>query len=538
MRISDRRQQTVAQVLERTVASHGDRPFLLVGNDEVTFADLDRHSNRLGSGLHSLGIRRQQNVLLMLEDNVDFIALWIALAKLGAVEVPINRAHLGDLLIHMMNDSQAQYLIVDARFLDRIAEVCARLTHLREIVCYPELPKNPGTLDGGLRLTSFRDLLSEMDRPPRVRGPAYNDLVAILYTSGTTGASKGVQIYHAHAYEYANCTAQALELGPDDIYFAPLPLFHIAAQWAVIYAAMIADARVVLAEKFSVRAYWSVIRRYRANTTLLLDVMANYLLQQPAAEDDADTPLEKVHMSAVISALDEFRKRFGVKVTTDLASTEMCVPLRAGYAGEPHQFFDLPDHRSCGRVVSDRFEVRLVDEHDEEVPVGDVGELVVRAREPWIMMGGYWNNPDATVEAWRNLWFHTGDALYRDKEGNFYFVDRMRDVIRRRGENISSAEVEDAINTHPEVRESAVVGVVAPYGGQDVMAVVTRVATSSLTELTLIAFLESRLPDFMIPRYLDFVRAVPKTQTGKIQKYPLREQGVTESTWDRERDPV
>lgn len=536
MRIPDRKSRTAGNVLERTAEHHGDRPFLLVDDEEITFAQLNSQVNRLSNGFHRAGIGHQQNVLLMLEDNVDFIATWLALAKLGAVEVPINRAYQGELLVHLVNDSLAERLIVDSRYLERIAEVRPRLTNLEELIVYPRLPEDCGELDAHYKMIAYDVLEVDTESPPPVDGPAYNDLAAILYTSGTTGTSKGVKIYHAHAYEYSNCTAQVLELGSNDTYFAPLPLFHIAGQWAVIYAALIADARVVLTDKFSVSKYWDVVRRYRANATLLLDVMANFLLQQPESPDDADTPLEKVHMSAVIPELDAFRNRFGVRVTTDLASTEMCVPLRAGFTGEPHRFYDLPNHRVCGREVSDRFEVRLVDEHDQEVAVGEVGELVVRARDPWTIMGGYWNNPRATVEAWRNLWFHTGDGLYRDDEGNYYFVDRLRDVIRRRGENISSMEVENAINSHPEIGESAVFGTPAPLGGQEVLAVVTRVAGSALGEQALHEYLQSQLPDFMVPRYIDFGRAIPKTQTGKIQKYPLREQGMIESTWDARSD--
>jgi crotonobetaine/carnitine-CoA ligase len=533
MRIPDRTKRTVGAVLESAVEQHGDKPFLLVADDIITFAELNSRANCLSNGMHEFGICHQDNVLLMLEDNVDFVAVWIALAKLGAVEVPINRAYQGELFVHLVNDSQATRIIVDGRYLQRISEVGRRLTHLTEIIVYPELPADCHGLEGQFALSAYSALRRD-DSPPPVAGPAYNDLAAILYTSGTTGASKGVKIYHAHAYEYSNCTAQALELGPDDTYFAPLPLFHIAGQWAVVYAAMIAGAQVVLTEKFSVSAYWDVVRRYQANTTLLLDVMANYLMSQPASPEDANTTMAKVHMSAVIPELDAFRRRFGVRVTTDVASTEMCVPLRAGFTGEPHKFYDLPNHRVCGRVVSDRFDVRLVDENDEEVAVGEVGELVVRAHDPWTIMGGYWNNAQATVDAWRNLWFHTGDGLYRDEEGNYYFVDRLRDVIRRRGENISSMEVENAINSHPEVSESAVLGVPALQGGQDVLAVIMRVPGSALTEVVLHDFLLSKLPHFMVPRYLDFSRAIPKTETGKIQKYPLREQGLTDSTWDGE----
>ena len=534
MRIDDRRQHTVGEVLRLCCENNPDKVFLLVDEDRVTYRDIDLLSNRLANGLHGIGVGHQENVLLMLPDCVDFIAAWMGLSKIGAVEVPINRAYQGDLLVHLVNDSQAQRLVIAVDFLPQLDAVADRLDTLREVICYPCVPEKLSERLKRFDIRSFDCLVQSPETPPPVAGPAYNDLVAVLYTSGTTGASKGVMIYHAHAYEFSSSTAQTLALGADDTFFAPLPMFHIAGQWGVVYAAMICDATVVLTERFSTRAYWDVVRRYQVNVAILLDVMANFLLAQPATAEDATNTLDRVHMSAVIPELDEFRRRFGVRVTTDLASTEMCVPLRAGYVGEPHEFYDLPDHRTCGREISDRFEVKLVDENDEEVPIGEVGELVVRSRYPWTLMGGYWRNPEATARAWRNLWFHTGDALYRDAQGNHYFVDRTHDVMRRRGENISSMEVEDAVNAHPEVAESAVVGVKSPLGGHEVMAVVTRVEGSTLSEAALIDFLQTRLADFMVPRYLDFQRTIPKTQTGKIQKYPLREQGVVETTWDRE----
>ena len=507
-------------------------PPLFLDGSNISFAALERWSNRLAHALESAGVEPRTTVLLMLNDNVDFIALWLATEKCVAIEVPINRAYKGELLKHVINDSGAKLMIIDREFIPALEDVQDVLEVLEQIVCYPALPDH-STLGKKFTLIDFASFPSDNDQPMSEK-PRANDLAAILYTSGTRGRSKGVMIYHAHAYEYSNCMAGALELNSADTYFAPLPLFHIAGQWAVIYAALIADAKVVLAERFSVRAFWPTVSRYRANTTLLLDVMAHFLLDQPADPKDAETTLEKVHLSAVIPELHEFKKRFGLRVTTDLASTEMNAPLRAGFVegATPHKFYDLPDHHACGRIVSDRFEVRLVDENDQEVPVGEIGELVVRAKYPWLLMGGYWNQPQASVDAWRNLWLHTGDALYRDEEGNHYFVDRMRDVIRRRRENISSMEIENVLNSHADIRESAVFGVTSALGGQEIMAVVAMDASSDLNALS--EYVSERLPAFMVPRYFELAGAIPKTESGKIKKYTLRTQGIGPTTWDRE----
>lgn len=519
-------------MLARTAAAQGEKPFVLTGEESTSFGSLDRQSNRLAHGLAATGVESGDRVLLMLKDNVDFIALWLATAKLVAIEVPVNRAYQGELLAHVINDSGARLMVVDLEFLPALEAVQDNLESLVRIVCYPSRPEET-QLEHRFELIDFSGLASDDDKG-LAKPPKPSDLIAILYTSGTTGRSKGVMIYHAHAYEYSNCLAEALELGPDDVYFAPLPLFHIAGQWAVIYASLIAEATVVLTERFSVSAFWPTVSRYKANTTLLLDVMANFLLNQPAHAKDADTPLDKVHLSAVIPELHQFKERFGVRVTTDLASTEMCAPLRAGYVETEHplEFYDLPDHRSCGRVVSDRFEVRLVDDDDQEVALGDIGELTVRAKYPWLLMAGYWNQPEATVQAWRNLWLHTGDALYRDEWGEHYFVDRMRDVIRRRGENISSMEIENVLNGNDAVLESAVFGVDSPLGDQEIMAVVVTGDTTDFAGL--VTYVTERLPAFMVPRYMERAAVIPKTKNGKIKKYPLRARGIGADTWDRQ----
>ena len=244
------------------------------------------------------------------------------------------------------------------------------------------------------------------------------------------------------------------------------------------------------------------------------------------AADDADNPVERIIVVPLIPEIEDFKTRFGCLVSTTWAGTEMNCPTRSS--------FELVDNRSCGRVAEDRYEVRIVDEHDRELPPGVPGEAVVRTKEPWIMMAGYWGHPDWTTKAWRNLWYHTGDMLMRDEEGNFYFVDRTKDAIRRRGENISSMEVELEINAHPDVLECAVIPIESEHTEQEVMAVVVAREGHTLEPAGLIRFLAPRMAYFMVPRYVDVVAAIPKTPTGKIQKFDLRNRGLTPATWDRE----
>jgi len=231
-------------------------------------------------------------------------------------------------------------------------------------------------------------------------------------------------------------------------------------------------------------------------------------------------------MVPLIPEVEDFKSRFDCLVSTTWGGTEMNCPTRSG--------FDLVDNMSCGRVANDRYEVRIADENDAELPPGIPGEALVRTKEPWIITTGYWNHPEWTEKAFRNLWYHTGDMLMKDAEGNLYFVDRIKDAIRRRGENISSFEVENEINAHPDVLECAVIPVESEHTEQEVMAIVVPSSPGKLNPKDLVKFLEPRMPYFMVPRYIDCVDILPKTPTGKIQKYILRDRGITASTWDRE----
>ncbi len=356
--------------------------------------------------------------------------------------------------------------------------------------------------------------------------PRYLDLMSVMYTSGTTGPSKGGTVTHAHAFEYARGVAEMLEMNEDDIYYAPLPLFHLAGQFAVVYCSCIAGASAVVPGPFSATRYWRDVRHFGATTTFLLGAMANFVYQQEPRDDDADNPLERVILVPLIPEVEDFKQRFDCLVSTTWGGTEMNCPMRSG--------FDLVDNKSCGRLADDRYEVRIVDEDDKEVPPGVPGEALVRAKEPWIISNGYWNHPDWTVKAWRNQWFHTGDMLMCDEAGNYYFVDRSKDAIRRRGENISSMEVENEINGHEDVLECAVIPVQSSATEQEVMAVIVAKEGRTIDPEQLIRFLEPRMAYFMVPRYVDTIAALPKTPTGKIQKFDLRDAGVTKTTWDRE----
>jgi crotonobetaine/carnitine-CoA ligase len=282
---------------------------------------------------------------------------------------------------------------------------------------------------------------------------------------------------------------------------------------------------VVIREAFDTQVFWSEVERYRCTTTLLLGAMANFIHRQPARPDDADTPLRSVIMVPLIPELDAFKERFGVRVCTTFNMTEVSAPIAS--CG-----WDPANTQTCGRPRPG-YECRIADERDQPLPPGKVGELLVRTDEPWKLMAGYWGKPEETARALRNQWVHTGDGFTRDEDGNFYFVDRLKDSIRRRGENISSIEVEADVNQHPAVLESAAIAVPSEWGEDEVKVAVVLKEGETLRPEELVEFVIARMPHFMVPRYIEFVAALPKTQTQKIRKEELRAAGITDATWDR-----
>ena len=518
-----RAEQDLATVLAKRVARSPDKPWILSPDGAHSYREIDERSGRLAQGFADAGVSAGDTVLIMLPDTVDYIVIWCALSKIGAIEVPVNVHYRGGILTHVINDSLAKVMVVDGQFVDRVEAVRGELDHLTELVLLGK-GSEQAKVDGGFDTHSYEDLFGEGIW--QGQAPRYLDLMAVMYTSGTTGPSKGGTVTHAHAYEYAYGVMEMLELKEDDVYYAPLPLFHLAGQFAVVYCSCIAGATAVLPSAFSAARFWEDVRTFGATTSFLLGAMANFLYQQEPVEDDPDNTLERVLMVPLIPEVEDFKTRFDCLVSTTWGGTEMNCPTRSG--------FELVDNKSCGRVTEDRYEVRIVDEDDRELPPGVPGEALVRTKEPWIMSNGYWNHPEWTVHAWRNQWFHTGDMLMCDEAGNLYFVDRAKDAIRRRGENISSMEVENEINAHPDIVESAVIPVASSATEQEVMAVVVPKQGCAIDPEDLIRFLEPRMAYFMVPRYIETIDALPKTPTGKIQKFPLREVGVTDATWDRE----
>jgi len=519
-------ERTVVHVLRHRAVERGDQPWLIFEDRAVTYREADRLSDRLARGMEANGLTAGDTLLTMLPDGLDLVLAWLACAKLGVIEVPVNTAYRGDILAHVIKDSRARTMLIGAPWLERLATSGCDLAELPRCFVRTERDETPAveTLD----VRDLETLYGGDDRPIQ-RELRPSDLKAIMYTSGTTGKSKGVMVSHIHAYEYANGCASVLEIGERDIYYsAGLPLFHVAGKWGVLLGAAIKGAIAVIPRQFSVSNFWRDIRRHRATATYLLGAMANFLQRQPRSAADADHTLQKILMCPLLPDLDDFVARFGVRVATAYGSTEVNAPI-AMPLGAP-----VSNNQIVGKVRSDLFEVMIIDDDDLEVPAGVTGQIAVRPKIPGVTMLGYWQQPEATVAMWRNLWLHSGDAGHRDTEGRLYFTDRLRDTIRRRGENISSMEVEGIINQHPDVFECAVYPVRSEHGEDEVMVSLVLKPERKVAPEAIIAFLEPRMPRFMVPRFIDIVETLPKTPTGKVRKHLLRDAGITASSFDRE----
>lgn len=516
--------RSIVHVLRRNAESRPEQPWIVTPSAAHTYADMEALTGRMAAGLAALGLEPGDRLLAMLPDGIELVAVWVACARLGIVEVPVNTAYRGDVLAHLVNDSGARVAVLADTFLDRLAAIEADCPALARCVV---LPTGADRTPCRFELRPFESLLDAAADGPAAL-PRESALKAIMYTSGTTGNSKGVMVSHAHAHEYAAGCAGAVELGPGDVFYsAGLPLFHVAGRWGVLYGAAIHGATAVVPRQFSAGAFWDDVRRHGATATYLLGAMASLLQRRPPAADDADTPLERVLMCPLLPDVEAFAERFRLRVATAYGSTEANAPLSMPL-GAP-----TPNKQVVGRPRKN-FEVAILGEDDRPVPPGVPGEIAVRPREPWVTMLGYWNQPAATAAMWRNLWLHSGDAGFCDEAGNFHFTDRLKDSIRRRGENISSMQLEGIIGRHPAVLECAVFPVASEFTEQEVAVAIVARPGETLDPVDLVRFLEPRVPYFMVPRYIELRAELPKTQTGKVRKHILREEGVRPATWDRE----
>ncbi len=517
----DRRTSIPARLAARA-QQNPDRTFVTeIGGRTATYGEFQDEALRWAAGLRELGVGAGDNVVTMLPPRIDSFAAWIGMAWLRAVDTACNTEYRGRMLAYLLNDSRAEVAIVAERWLDRLVEVAADAPGLKTVVV-PDADAAPSGLPW--HAVTGAEVAGS---PPAddIDPPDIWDVATMIYTSGTTGPSKGVLVSWGQQYEFSDGVIPAADVDEDDVYYSAFPMFHGSGRVPLCLMA-VANGRFVLREQFSGTEFWKDIREHGCTTTGIVGAMSLFIWSQEPTPDDSDNPLRRAIMLPVLPQWREFEERFGVELRTCYAMTETGPPFGTGW--------DIPDHRTCGSVRAG-YDVRLVDEHDYEVPVGDVGELVVRTDEPWMLCSGYFGMPDKTADAWRNGWFHTGDAFRCDTAGNYYFVDRFKDAIRRRGENISSFEVEALTNAHPDVAESAAIAVPSKWGEDEVKVVVVRTPESGLDAESLVRHLAETMPRFMVPRYIEFADSLPKTDaTQRVKKVELRADALNDRTWDRE----
>jgi len=532
---------TIPSVLDARAAERPEQPLLYIDDEELSYRELQARSIAAANVLADLGVGPGDRVALFMGTSPEWVALWFGISRLGAVAVPVNTAFRGDFLARQLSDSGPVLIAVDQALVDRVAAVCGEVPSLRTLLVRPTDPSDPsdpsspavagaGAVGGaGPVAVVGTELLARAERGHLVAAvptPAWNRPGAIFYTSGTTGRSKGALATQHYLLTAAQTMVDLWQLQPGEVVYAPLPLFHLSAVGSVL-GPMLAGGTGVLDRTFSVHATWDQVRRYGAAGIALAGAMVTMLWNLPPDDRDAELPLRFLSAAPVPKELYEpIQHRWGCRVVTCYGLSEAFPLAIAG--------IDAENPPGASGTVNPDFDVEIVDADDRPVPPGTAGEIVCRPRRPHVMFEGYDGRDRETVEQLRNLWFHTGDLGRLDGEGNLTYVDRKKDAMRRRGENISSFEVEQALLRHPGVEEVAAIGAPSDLGEDDVMVCLVPKAGAVIEMDAFMDFCCERLPYFAVPRYVEVLPELPKNAVGRVLKHELRDRGVPASAWDRE----
>ncbi|MGV0794858.1 AMP-binding protein [Mycolicibacterium sp. XJ1819] len=517
---------TIPDSLHSVVDAHPDKTAVIFPDEELTYARLWDQTVAVANGLTELGVGRNDCVAVMMRNSAEQLTTWFAASLLGAVFVPINTAYTGMFLEHQLNVVAPPVFVVDEHLADTAFDVLPRIESLRHVIVRGGTRALPGLAGVSLhQMSALR--ATDSTRLKSSYRPEWTDHNAVVFTAGTTGPSKGSVATHNYLVRAAQQIDEIKDGREDDIYYTPLPLFHQNAMLLGALGPLLRGATTVIDEHFSVSDFWNRVRRHKATQLSILGPMLQMLWNLPETESDRDN---QVRICLAVPVPKELHRaiedRYGIRIVLSYGLSE-CVPMLLYSAEDP------PEPGFSGRP-NPVFDIKLFDEHDAEVAPGEVGEIVCRPLEPHVMFEGYWNNAEATIASWRNQWFHTGDLGRMNEKGEIAFFDRKKDYLRRRSENISSFELEQAINAHPDIDDCAVYGVPSELGEDEVMVTALLAPGSRLTYEQFIDHCVANVPYFAVPRYVEFAGSLPRGPVGRILKNELRSRGVGPDTYDRE----
>ncbi len=536
--IFELRDLTLPNVLARQAAQRADKTFLTESwtGRVWTYRQMDAWSNQFAQALRAAGAARGTHIGLLLGNSAEHLAVFFATGKLGAVSVPVNTAARGELLRYYFAHADVEVVVVDEDLVPRLAEVLPQLPLVRHVLVVGGAGEaaSPEALRAlGLAATDLGQAARQARPEPVNEAVKCSDLLMFAFTSGTTGPSKACMLPHAAALTYGTSAADAQGYRDSDIFYVCLPLFHNNALLASMCSMLVVGGSVVLSQRFSASRFMAEIRESHATITNFLGAMSMFLWTQPPRADDAANDLRLVSMSPMPGFVAEFEKRFGLEAMSNYGLSDFAT-VSAFVPGAP------PDKLGSIGKARRGFELKVVDEEDFECAVDEVGELVIRSHEPWRAATGYYKMPEATLAAHRNQWFHTGDRARRDADGYFWFVDRKKDCIRRRGENISAYEVEKVILDHPAIANAAVFAITTAENDEEVGAAVVFRPGARVSESELIEHCARNMAYFMVPRYIQVLAELPTTVNHKVEKFRLKQQMemTLDAAWDREKEEI